>query len=348
MDSTVKPEPPAVEAFKLGTKIYELAFQSDIPALTALLESADKKVLDHHDNVDGTTILMVAARDGNFTVVHSLLALGPEKLDRHIRDRTGWTALHWAACGATDNGGSGLRPNQTGEVVRLLLNSGLRDDVRGSDDETPVDVALKMLNAPALMVFSEWAAAHGGRGVGVRIGAVGNGYAGARYTDRRNSTSTPAITPAGVASALASSPHTTSAGDVTAPASSSSSTAATTSAGDIPAPASSSLSTPTAASAGGVPAPASSAMSTPATVSARYPSARGSSAAAAARYFFPPSPSTLSSSSPPETLKARLSEYRARRPSREATALTPPTNTSPTPPTTKATTKAEKKPQFPW
>lgn len=333
MDSTVKPEPPAVEAFKLGTKIYELAFQSDIPALTALLESADKKVLDDHDNVDGTTILMVAARDGNITVVHSLLALGPEKLDRHIRDRTGWTALHWAACGATDNGGSGLRPNQTGEVVRLLLNSGLRDDVRSSDDETPVDVALKMLNAPALKVFSEWAAAHGGRGVGVRIGAVGNGYAGARYTDRRNSTSTPAITPAGVASALASS---------------SSSTAATTSAGDIRAPASSSLSTPPAASAGGVPAPASSSLSTPATVSARYHSARGSSAAAAARYFFPPSPSAVSSSSPPGTLKARLSEYRARRPSREAAALTPPTNTSPTPPTTKATTKAEKEPQFPW
>lgn len=230
MDPTKNMELLAAEAFRLGTKIYELAFQSDIPALTALLENADKKVLDHHENVDGTTILMVAARDGNITVVHSLLALGPEKLDRHIRDRTGWTALHWAACGATDNGGSGLRPNPTGHVVRLLLNSGLRDHVRGADDETPVDVALKMLNAPALMVFSEWGAAHGGRGVGVRIGAVGNGIEGARYPDRRSSIYVPA----------------------------------TSSAEGISAPASCSLSTPTAACAEGVPAPASSALSTPA------------------------------------------------------------------------------------
>lgn len=314
MDPTGKTEPLEIEAFKLGTKIYELAFQSDIPALSALLESADKKVLDHHKNVDGTTILMVAARDGNITVVHSLLSLGPEKLDRHIRDRTGWTALHWAACGATDNGGSGLRSNQTGEVVRLLLNSGLRDDVRGSNDETPVDVALKMLNAPALMVFSEWGAAHGGRGVGVRIGAVGNGYAGARYTDRRSST-------------------TTSAGDFSALASSSSSKPANTSAGGVTTPASSSLSTPTVACAGGVPAPASSTLSTPATESARYYSAPGSSAF-----------------STPSTARANVSGNKsaARRPSREAAALTPPTNISPTPPTSKATTKAEEGPHFPW
>lgn len=318
MESTKKSESSAVEAFRLGTKIYELAFQSDIPALTALLESADKEVLDHHDNGDGTTILMVAARDGNIAVVHSLLALGPAKLDRHIRDKTGWTALHWAACGATDNGGSGLRPSQTGEVVRLLLNSGLRDDVRGSNDETPVDVALKMLNAPALMAFSEWAAAHGGRGVGVRIGAVGNGYAGARYTDPRSSTPTPAIPPAGVFSALASS---------------TSSTPATTSPGGDTATASSSLSTPTAASAGGVPAPASSALSTAATASARYSSAPGS-------YAF----------STPWTSRAKASgnESAARRPSREAAAITQPTDTSPTPPTSKATTKAEEEPQFPW
>lgn len=299
MDPTAKPDPTAVEAFRLGTKIYELAFQSDIPALTALLENADKDVLDHHDNGDGTTILMVAARDGNITVVHSLLALGPEKLDRHIKDNTGWTALHWAACGATDNGGSGLRPNQTGEVVRLLLNSGLRDDVRGSNDETPVDVALKMLNAPALVAFSEWAAAHGGRRVGVRIGAVGNGYAGARYSDRRNSTFTPATTSAEVVSALAST---------------SSLTPATTSAGVVTAPASSSLSTHTAASAGGIPAPASSNFSTPST--ARTEVSGNTSAAG--------------------------------RPSREAAAVTRPTNTSPTPPTSKATKNAEEEPQFPW
>lgn len=206
MDPTINMDPLQAEAFRLGTNIYELAFQSDIPALTALLEGADKKVLDHHDNVDGTTILMVAARDGNITVVHSLLALGPEKLDRHIRDRTGWTALHWAACGATDNGGSGLRPNPTGQVVRLLLNSGLKDDVRGADEETPVDVALKMLNAPALMAFSEWRAAHGGRGVGVRIGAVGNGFVGARYSNGQSSTSAPATTsPGGVSSSTSSS-----------------------------------------------------------------------------------------------------------------------------------------------
>lgn len=337
MESTKKSESSAVGAFRLGTKIYELAFQSDIPALTALLESADKEVLDHHDNVDGTTILMVASRDGNIAVVHSLLALGPAKLDRHIRDKTGWTALHWAACGATDNGGSGLRPSQTGEVVRLLLNSGLRDDVRGSNDETPVDVALKMLNAPASMAFSEWAAAHGGRGVGVRIGAVGNGYAGARYTDPRSSTPTPAITPAGGFSALASStsstPATTSAGADSALASSSSSTPATTSPGGDTAPASSSLSTPTAASAGGVPAPASSTLSTAATASARYSSAPGS-------YAF----------STPWTSRAKASgnESAARRPSREAAAITQPTVTSPTPPTSKATTKAEEEPQFPW
>lgn len=318
MDPNAKPDPTAVEAFRLGTKIYELAFQSDIPALTALLESADKDVLDHHDNGDGTTILMVAARDGNITVVHSLLALGPEKLDRHIKDNTGWTALHWAACGATDNGGSGLRPNQTGEVVRLLLNSGLRDDVRGSNDETPVDVALKMLNAPALVAFSEWAAAHGGRRVGVRIGAVGNGYAGARYSDRRNSTFTPATTSAEVISALASA---------------SSSTSATTSAGGVTAPASTSLSTHTAASAGGVPAPASSALSTAATASPRYSSAPGSS-----------------NFSTPSTARAEVSgnTSAAGRPSREAAALTRPTNTSPTPPTSKATKNAEEEPQFPW
>lgn len=172
----------ATEAFRLGTQIYELAFQSDISSLTALLDSADKKVLDHHDNVDGTTILMVASRDGNTTVVSALLALGPKKLNRDIRDNTGWTALHWAACGATDNSGSGVRPNPTGEVVKLLLNAGLSFDARGTDGETPVDVALKMLNAPALTVFSEWRAAHGGRGVGVRIGAVGNGFVGAKYT----------------------------------------------------------------------------------------------------------------------------------------------------------------------
>lgn len=319
MDPTAKPEPNAVEAFRLGTRIYELAFQSDIPALTALLESADKEVLDHHDNGDGTTILMVAARDGNITVVNSLLALGPEKLDRHITDNTGWTALHWAACGATDNGGSGLRPNQTGEVVRLLLNSGLRDDVRGSNDETPVDVALKMLNAPALVAFSEWAAAHGGRRVGVRIGAVGNGYAGARYSDRRNSTSTPATTSAEIVSALASA---------------SSSTPATTSAERVTAPASSSLSIHTAAaSAGGVPAPASSALSTAATASTRYYSAPDSSDFSA-----------------PSTARAIVSGNTSGppRPSREAAALTRPTNTSPTPPTSKATKKAEEEPQFPW
>lgn len=333
MESTAKTE----EAFRLGTKMYELAFQSDIPALTALLESADKEVLDHHDNADGITILMVAARDGNITVVHSLLALGPEKLDRHIRDRTGWTALHWAACGATDNGGSGLRPNQTGEVVKLLLNSGLRDDLRGSNDETPVDVALKMLNAPALMAFSEWAAAHGGRGVGVKIGAVGNGYAGARYTDRRSPTPPPAITSARGFSTLASSPSstpaTTSAEVDSALASSSSSRPATTSPGSVTAPASSSLSTPTAASAGGVPVPASSALSTAATASARYSSAPGP-------YPF----------STPWTARAKVSGNKsaARRPSREAAALTRPTNISPTPSTSKATTKAEEKPQFPW
>lgn len=172
----------ATEAFRLGTQIYELAFQSDISSLTALLESADQKVLDHHDNVDGTTILMVASRDGNTTVVSALLALGPEKLNRDITDNTEWTALHWAACGATDNSGSGVRPNPTGEVVKLLLNAGLSFDARGTDGETPVDVALKMLNAPALTVFSEWRAAHGGLGVGVRIGAVGTGFVGAKYS----------------------------------------------------------------------------------------------------------------------------------------------------------------------
>lgn len=315
MESTAKPERHAVEAFRLGTKIYELAFQSDIPALTSLLESADKEVLDAQDNVDGTTILMVAARDGNITVVHSLLALGPEKLNRHIRDKTGWTALHWAACGATDNGGSGLRPNQTGEVVKLLLNSGLRDNVRGSNDETPVDVALKMLNAPALMAFSEWAAAHGGRGVGVRIGAVGNGYAGARYTGRRSLTPTPATTSAEVDSALASS---------------SSSTPTTNSPGGVTAPDSSSLSTPTAASAGGVPVPASSALSTSATASARYSSVPGP-------YAFSTHWTARSGNKPA-----------ARRPSHGAAALTRPINTSPTPPTSKATKKTEDEPQFPW
>lgn len=308
MDPTKNMAPLAAEAFRLGTEIYELAFQSDIPALTALLQNADKKVLDHHDNVDGTTILMVAARDGNTTVVHSLLALGPEKVDRHVRDRTGWTALHWAACGATDNNGSGLRPNPTGEVVRLLLNSGLRDDVRGADDETPVDVALKMLNAPALMAFSEWGAAHGGRGVGVRIGAVGNGYAGARYTDRRSSTSYPATT--------------ASAGVASAPASSSLSTPATTSARAVPAPASSSLFTPAAAAAAAsarhVSASASSSLSTTATTRAKVSGNKSAARRPAAREAAAGAPNS------------------------------PPSVSNNAPPTPKATKKAEEEPQFPW
>lgn len=133
---------------------------------------------------------MVASRDGNITVVSSLLALGPDKLSRHLGDKTGWTALHWAACGATDNNGSGIRPNPTGEVVKLLLNAGLDFELRSSDGETPVDVALKMLNASALTVFSEWRASHGGRRIGMKVGAVGNGFVGARYADGESSGST--------------------------------------------------------------------------------------------------------------------------------------------------------------
>lgn len=193
----------AAEAFTLGSQAYELAFQCDISGLTDLLANADKKVLDHNENVDGTTILMVASRDGNTSVVSALLALGPKKLNRDITDITGWTALHWAACGATDNGGSGLRPNATGDVVNLLLNAGLSCDAKGTDGETPADVALKMLNAPALKVFSEWTAAHGGRGVGVKIGVAGNGYVGAKYTDAEYTGSTPAAATAGHVSASA-------------------------------------------------------------------------------------------------------------------------------------------------
>lgn len=176
----------ASETIKVGTKAYELAYRCDIAGLTALLENTDKKVLDNHDNADGTTILMVASRDGNTTVVSALLALGPQRLDREVSDKTGWTALHWAACGATDIAGSGIRITPTANVVRLLLGAGLNYDAKSLDGETPVDVALKMLNAPALTLFSQWSANHGGRPVGVKIGGVGNGFVDAKYTGDDN------------------------------------------------------------------------------------------------------------------------------------------------------------------
>ncbi len=105
------------------------------PVLIVALREGSDQVVDEllaHKDIDleraapnGNTALMMAAFKGNRRAVQALLAKGA------IVTRPGWTALHYAAAGGSD------------EVIRLLLENHAYIDAESPSQLTPLMIAAR-------------------------------------------------------------------------------------------------------------------------------------------------------------------------------------------------------------
>ena len=90
------------------------------------------------------TALMYQARNGTVEAMESLLAHKPPALI-NLKDRYGWTALHWAVSSRYDPA-----------KVRLLLDYGADKTIRNNDGETALDVARKNNRTECIKVLGSY------------------------------------------------------------------------------------------------------------------------------------------------------------------------------------------------
>jgi ankyrin repeat protein len=100
--------------------------------------------LDMHEELGGSTPLMLAAIYGRHDIASTLIDAGA---DLEARNKSGGTALHQAC--------SFCRP----EIVKLLLHSGADSNATNNEDRTPLSIVTQELDAELIAInkfFYDW------------------------------------------------------------------------------------------------------------------------------------------------------------------------------------------------
>ena len=103
-------------------KMHVAASKGDLDTIKGLIEAQGVECADG----TGTTLLMVASREGKLEVVQFLIKNGA---DINVQTKAGWTALHYAA---------GWKMS---ECVDLLLKCGADKTLMNALEQTPEQVA---------------------------------------------------------------------------------------------------------------------------------------------------------------------------------------------------------------